>query len=101
MGPIFIIIFHWGTLKLQIGKFSFQKLIGKLIWGQSYKANFGINYIKNGLSKLNVTLNYINFDVIYVTDESSDFGIEECLALNCNLKYCRISHEIKHRFLLS
>ena len=30
--------------------------------GQSYKANFGINYIKNGL-KLNFTLNYINFDV--------------------------------------
>ena len=35
------------------------------IRGQSYKANFGINYIKKGLSKLNFTLNYINFDVIY------------------------------------
>ena len=33
--------------------------------GQSYKANFDINYIKNGLNKLNFTLNYINFDVIY------------------------------------
>ena len=33
--------------------------------GQSYKANFGINYIKNRLNKLNFTLNYINFDVIY------------------------------------
>ena len=33
-------------------------------WGQSYKANFGINYMKNGLSKLNFTLNYNNFDVI-------------------------------------
>ena len=33
--------------------------------GKSYKANFGINYIKNGLDKLNVTLNYINFDVNY------------------------------------
>ena len=33
--------------------------------GQSYKANFGINYTKNRLSKLNFTLNYINFDVIY------------------------------------
>ena len=31
--------------------------------GQFYKANFGINYIKNGF-KLNFTLNYINFDVI-------------------------------------
>ena len=29
--------------------------------GQSYKANFGINYIKN----INFTLNHINFDVIY------------------------------------
>ena len=34
-------------------------------WDQSYNAHFGINYINNGLSKLNVTLNYINFDVIY------------------------------------
>ena len=34
-------------------------------WSQSYEANFGINYIKNGLDKLNFTLNYINFDVIY------------------------------------
>ena len=34
-------------------------------WGQSYKANFGVNYIKNGFSKLNWTLNYINLDVIY------------------------------------
>ena len=34
-------------------------------WGQSYKANFGINYIKNGLNKLNFTLNYINFVEIY------------------------------------
>ena len=34
-------------------------------WGQSYKADFGINYIKNRLNKLNFTLNYINFDVIY------------------------------------
>ena len=33
--------------------------------GQSYKAHFGINYIKNGFSKLNFPLNYINFDVIY------------------------------------
>ena len=33
--------------------------------GQSYKANFGINSIKNKLNKLNFTLNYINFDVIY------------------------------------
>ena len=33
-------------------------------WGQSYKANFGLNYIKNGLNKLNFTFNYINFDVI-------------------------------------
>ena len=33
--------------------------------GQSYKANFGINYIKNGLNNLNFTLNYINFDVIF------------------------------------
>ena len=32
---------------------------------QSNKANFGINYIKNGFNKLNLTLNYINFDVIY------------------------------------
>ena len=35
------------------------------VQGQSYKANFGINYIRNGLNKLNFTLNYINFDVIY------------------------------------
>ena len=34
-------------------------------WGQSYKANFGINYIKNGLNNLHFTLNYINFDEIY------------------------------------
>ena len=36
-----------------------------LFRGQSYKAIFGINYIKNGINKLNFTLNYINFDVIY------------------------------------
>ena len=41
------------------------KLPVSQIRGQSYKANFGINYIKNGLRKLNFTLNYINFDVIY------------------------------------
>ena len=34
-------------------------------WGQSCKADFGINSIKNGFNKLNFTLNYINFDVIY------------------------------------
>ena len=34
-------------------------------WGQSYKADFGINYVKNGFNKLNFTLNYINFDVMY------------------------------------
>ena len=33
--------------------------------GQSYKANFGINYIKYGLSKVNFTLKYIDFYVIY------------------------------------
>ena len=33
-------------------------------WGQSYKANLGMNYIKNGFNKLNFPLNYINFDVI-------------------------------------
>ena len=33
--------------------------------GQSYKAHFGINYIKNRLNLLKFTLNYINFDVIY------------------------------------
>ena len=33
-------------------------------WGQSYTANSGINYNKNGLNKLNFTFNYINFDVI-------------------------------------
>ena len=32
---------------------------------------------------------------ICVMDESCNFGIEDCLALNCNLKYCRISQEIK------
>ena len=32
---------------------------------------------------------------IYVTDESCNFGIEDCLALNCTLKCCRISHEMK------
>ena len=35
---------------------------------QSYKANFGINYIKNGFNTLNFTLNYINFDVIYTKE---------------------------------
>ena len=34
--------------------------------GQSYKANFGINYIKNGFNKLKFIKNYINFDVLYV-----------------------------------
>ena len=33
-------------------------------WGQSYKADFGIIYIKNDFNKLNFTLNNINFDVI-------------------------------------
>ena len=34
-------------------------------WGQSYKANFGIIYIKNGFNKLNFTMDIFNFDVIY------------------------------------
>ena len=41
--------------------------------GQYYKANFGINYIKKGLSKLNFTLNYINFDVIYAKKVLKDW----------------------------
>ena len=32
---------------------------------------------------------------IYVTERNSNFGIEDCFTLNCNLKYCCISHEIK------
>ena len=32
---------------------------------------------------------------VHVTDERSNFGIEDCLALNCSLKYCLISHEMK------
>ena len=35
-------------------------------WGQSYKANFDVNYIKNGFNKLNFALNYINMHVIYI-----------------------------------
>ena len=35
---------------------------------------------------------------IDVTERRSNFGIEDCLALNCNLNYCRISHEIKRTF---
>ena len=34
--------------------------------------------------------------IIYVTDESCNFGIEDCLTLNCTLKYCLLSHEMKH-----
>ena len=34
-------------------------------FGQSYKTNFGIKYIRNGFNKQNVTMNYINFYVIY------------------------------------
>ena len=33
--------------------------------GHSFKANFGINYIKIWFNKLYFALNYINFDVIY------------------------------------
>ena len=33
-------------------------------WGQSYQADYGINYIKNQFNKLNFILNYINLDVI-------------------------------------
>ena len=45
-------------------KWPFYCLIHKCS-GQSNKAHFGINYIKNGFNKLNFTLNYINFDVIF------------------------------------
>ena len=38
---------------------------GKFGKSQSYKTDFGIIYIKNGVNKLNFTLNYINFDVVY------------------------------------
>ena len=34
-------------------------------------------------------------ETIYVMERNSNFGIEVCFALNCTLKYCRISHEIK------
>ena len=42
------------------------RLICSVTRGQSYKADFGINYIKNGFNQLKFTLNYINFDVIYI-----------------------------------
>ena len=38
-----------------------------MIWGRSYKVHLGIDYIKNGLSKLNFIMNLIKYDVIYVT----------------------------------
>ena len=37
------------------------------------------------------------FLTINVTERRSNFGIEDCFALNCNLMYCPISHEIKSR----
>ena len=49
---------------------------------QSYKANFGINYIKNRLSKLNSTLNYINFDVIYAKKVLKDWLQKAGLAVD-------------------
>ena len=55
-------------LFIQSGEFLTNSKAGssylpKFAWGQSYKANFGIKYIKIGLNKLKFTLNYINFDV--------------------------------------
>ena len=38
---------------------------------------------------------YLITHLIYVTERRSNFGIQDCFALNCNLKYCRISHEMK------
>ena len=34
--------------------------------------------------------------LIYVTERNSNFGIVDCFALNCTLKYCRISQGKKH-----
>ena len=33
---------------------------------------------------------------MHVTERYCNFGIEDCFALNCTLKYCRISQEKKH-----
>ena len=51
--------------QLSVSLFGKQDWVKEVSRGQSYKANFGIDYIKKGLNKLNFTLNYINFDVIY------------------------------------
>ena len=72
-------ILSLGSLKLKLAKSFYQYpclsthasinllILGgrPVFWGQSYKALFGINYIKNGPNKLNFTMNYTNFDVIY------------------------------------
>ena len=58
-----------GTRSLSRNEFRMDKVRNKtgleqFTWGQFFKADFGIIYIKNGFNKLNFTLNYINFDVI-------------------------------------
>ena len=54
---------HFDKLESQIESWADPKAC--LFWGQSCKANFCTNYIKNRLNKLNFTSNYIYFDVIY------------------------------------
>ena len=39
--------------------------------------------------------------LIYVTERNCNFGKEDCLALNCTLKYCRIPQEKKTKSFYS
>ena len=64
------------------------------IWDQSYEADFGITCIKNGFNKLNFTLNYINFDVIYT---KKVLGLTP--GLNFNLEFSPNHHNPMKAFL--
>ena len=70
----------------------FQIQTGLFVESSAFRvrAAKGLRYYRFKLKTINLSKK-----TIYVTERISNFVIEDCFALNCNLKYCRISQEKK------
>ena len=71
-----------------------DQLISALHWGQSFKPNFGLNYIKHFLiyekiGKLNKT--YINFNLNYIKIRGKIFNIDVILMSPHSARWTNIS----------
>ena len=54
--------------------------------GHSFIPNFGVNYIKNGVTKLDFTVNCINFDVIHIKIVLKE--LPQGAIVNLNKNFC-------------